>query len=94
MSEELNSMTMAQTPGVNRWALIHVRYTGRRFDIPLVGLDLCSASSDVEIKHVIAMHLEVSDRRLDDYVVDRHGDGHMTLHLPARNIRTNRVMEA
>ena len=58
-----------------------------------VGLDLCSSSSDVEVKPVIAMHLEVSDRRWDDYGVDRHGDGDMTLHLAAGYNWMNRVLE-
>ena len=63
--------------------LLHVRFAGRSFDIPLVGLDLDSYADDVRVKHVVANHLEVAERRLDDYVIDRHANGNLTLRPPA-----------
>ena len=37
---------------VNGGAVIHVRFAGRSFDVPLRGLDLTAHSDDVQVKHV------------------------------------------
>jgi hypothetical protein len=79
MTRERNFNVETLDRAANLGTVIHVRFAGRSFDIPLVGLDLSSESGDVEVKHVIAGHLEVADRRLDDYVVDRHVNGNLTL---------------
>ena len=63
----------------NDEAVIHVRFNGRSFDVPLSALDVGSRSRDVEIKRNLARHLEVSDARLEDYVVDRHANGNLTI---------------
>ena len=60
-------------------AVLHVRFAGRSFDISMIGLDLTPQSSDIEVKRGISNYLEVSDHRLDDYVVDRHNNGNLTL---------------
>jgi hypothetical protein len=57
----------------------HVRFNGRSFDVALATLDLGATSSDGEIKHALATHLEVPGSRLNDYVLDRHANGNLTL---------------
>lgn len=71
-----------QHNGVAEWSaapVIHVRFGGRSFDVPLASLDLGGASHDAEVKRALASHLEVSPNRLNDYVVDRHANGNLTL---------------
>ena len=59
--------------------VVHVRFAGRSFDVPLSTLDVGRASSDGEVKSAVAAHLEVPVSRLADYVVDRHANGNLTL---------------
>ena len=59
--------------------VLHVRYAGRSLDVPLVGLDLTSASPDREVKQRLAAYLETTPRSLEAYVLDRHANGNMTL---------------
>jgi hypothetical protein len=70
---------MAKQFVVNDEAVIHVRYAGRSADVPLAGLDLGPAADDGQVKRRLAEYLEVPPRRLDDYVVDRHANGNLTL---------------
>jgi len=60
-------------------AVVHVRFAGRSFDVPFSSLDLGDTSSDAQIKRSLAGHLEVVESRLNDYVVDRHTNGNVTL---------------
>ena len=60
-------------------AVIHVRFAGRSSDVSLVSLDLAGSSGDGQIKGSLAGHLEVPPSRLNDYVVDRHANGNLTL---------------
>ena len=64
---------------MNVAAVIHVRFAGRSFDVPLDRLDLGVGSTDVQIKQALAGYLEVNVSRLGDYVVDRHGNGNLTV---------------
>ena len=60
-------------------AVAHVRFAGRSFDIPLTALDLGALSADGQIKRGVARYLEVPSFKLDDYVVDRHPNGNLTV---------------
>ena len=60
-------------------AVVHVRFAGRSFDVPLATLDVGRASNDGDVKRAVAGQLEVPLSRLADYVVDRHGNGNLTL---------------
>jgi hypothetical protein len=60
-------------------AVVHIRFEGRSLDIPQSELDVGPASSDNEIKRVLAQYLEVSDAKLRDYVIDRHDTGNLTV---------------
>ena len=60
-------------------AVIHVRFGGRSFDVPMSQLDLGLGSSDEQIKRTLAQYLEIPFGRLSDYVIDRHANGNLTL---------------
>lgn len=60
-------------------AVAHIRFDGRSRDIPLSELDVGVHSADGDIKRVLAQCLEVPVARLNDYVVDRHENGNLTV---------------
>jgi hypothetical protein len=60
-------------------AVLHVRFAGRSFDTPLSALDIGEMSDDGQIKRMLARQLDVQVKKLDDYVVDRHPNGNLTL---------------
>lgn len=64
---------------LNPEAVLHVRFDGRSLDVPLGDLDVGTASEDREIKRALARHLEVAERALRDYTVDRHETGNLTV---------------
>ena len=59
--------------------LLHIRFDGRSFDIPLSDLDVGTLSSDAEIKRSLADYLNVPEDKLRDYTVDRHETGNLTV---------------
>ena len=79
MTLERNLTRPSPTRLRNDAAVIHVRFAGRSFDISMIGLHLTPASSDDQVKQEIAGYLEVADDRLDDYVIDRHPNGNLTI---------------
>jgi hypothetical protein len=64
---------------LNRRTVAHVRFDGRSLDVPLDELDVNPASPDGEVLGAVARHLEVSQGKLRDYVVDRHESGNLTV---------------
>jgi len=60
-------------------ALLHVRFAGQSFDVPLATTDIGIASDDAQIKRAIATRLLVAEERLMDYVIDRHANGNLTI---------------
>ena len=60
-------------------AVIHVRFAGQSFDLPLASLDVGAASEDRQIKRAVATRLLISEDRLDGYVIDRHANGNLTI---------------
>lgn len=64
---------------INGGAVLHVRFDGRSLDIPMNDLDVGPRSDDRAIKRALARHLEVPEAKLDDYVVDRHETGNLTV---------------
>lgn len=59
--------------------LLHIRFHGRSFDVPLADLDVGDGSSDHEIKRALAVYLNAADAQLRDYTVDRHRTGNLTV---------------
>jgi hypothetical protein len=60
-------------------AVVHIRFEGRSMDLIQADLDVGLASSDNDIKRALAHHLDVSENRFRDYVIDRHDTGNMTV---------------
>ena len=64
---------------VNESPLLHIRFEGRSFDIPLSDLDVGAMSSDTDVKRALAGYLNVPEEKFRDYVVDRHETGNLTV---------------
>jgi hypothetical protein len=60
-------------------SILHARFDGRSFDIPLSKLDIGSGSNDGEVKAALAWYLDVAESRFRDYVVERHDNGNFTV---------------
>jgi hypothetical protein len=60
-------------------AVVHVRFAGQSFDIPLASLDVGAESADLAIKAAVANWLKVPAGRLDGCVIDRHANGNLTV---------------
>ena len=59
--------------------VLHIRFEGRSFDVPLSDLDVGVASNDAEVKWALAGYLNVPEVKFRDYVVDRHETGNLTV---------------
>jgi hypothetical protein len=59
--------------------LIHIRFEGKSFDIPIVQLDIGNESTERQIKTALANYLDVADSRLGNYVVEVHESGNITV---------------
>ena len=64
---------------INESPVLHIRFDGRSFDIPLSDLDVGTLSSDVDVKRALAGYLSIPDTKLRDYTVDRHETGNLTV---------------
>ena len=64
---------------VNESPVLHIRFDGRSFDIPLSDLDVGTLSSDAEVKSALAGYLNVPEVKFRDYTVDRHDTGNLTV---------------
>jgi hypothetical protein len=63
----------------NGASVIHVRFAGESFDLPLATLDVGTMSSDAQIRNAVANNLTIPLQRLDDHVIDRHANGNLTI---------------
>ncbi|MHC4401481.1 MAG: hypothetical protein ACYTG0_17555 [Planctomycetota bacterium] len=59
--------------------VLHIRFDGRSFDIPLADLDVGTLSTDADVKRALAGYLSVPEAKFRDYVVDRHETGNLTV---------------
>jgi hypothetical protein len=59
--------------------VLHIRFDGRSFDIPLGDLDVGALSADADVKRALAGYLNVAEEKFRDYVVDRHETGNLTV---------------
>jgi hypothetical protein len=64
---------------INELPVLHIRFDGRSFDIPLSDLDVGLMSSDTDVKRALAGYLNVPEVKLRDYTVDRHETGNLTV---------------
>ena len=77
------TQTLQKTTAVARFAgggaVLHVRFGGHSFDISQPGLNIGPESRDIQVKRAVAEFLNEPSYRLDEYVVDRHPNGNLTL---------------
>ena len=59
--------------------IIHVRFDGKSFDVPLGELDIGSRSDDRQVKAALAGYLDVAESRFTNYVVERQSNGNLTI---------------
>ena len=59
--------------------VLHIRFDGRSFDIPLADLDVGALSNDGDVKRALARYLDVAEAKFRDYTVDRHDTGNLTV---------------
>ena len=59
--------------------VLHIRFDGRSFDIPLSDLDVGTLSTDAEVKRALSGYLNVPEAKFRDYTVDRHETGNLTV---------------
>jgi hypothetical protein len=64
---------------LNGSPIAHIRFEGRSFDLPLTELGLSEMAGNDDLKLAAARYLQVSAKRLRDYVVDRHESGNVTI---------------
>jgi hypothetical protein len=72
-------MAMKEIKSYGNAPVVHVRFGGRSFDVPLADLGLRVGDDDGDVKRSLAARLDVHPSRLMDYVVDRHGNGNLTV---------------
>jgi hypothetical protein len=59
--------------------VLHIRFEGRSFDVPLADLDVGAASNDQHVKRALAGYLNVPVEKFRYYVIDRHETGNFTV---------------
>jgi hypothetical protein len=59
--------------------ILHVRYSGRSVDLLLSDLDIGSLSDDHTIRRAVAEYLGIKFSVLQNYAVDRHPNGNLTI---------------
>ncbi len=64
---------------INEMPVLHIRFDGRSFDIPLADLDVGTMSNDGDVKGALAGYLNVPVEKFRDYTVDRHDTGNLTV---------------
>ncbi len=64
---------------MNAPVLLHIRFEGRSFDVPLGDLDVGTGSTDEQVKQALAGYLQIDRGKFQHYVVDRHSTGNLTM---------------
>ncbi len=64
---------------MNQIPRVHVRFEGHSYDVNAAEFNLSPQPSDAEVRLALAMFFEVPISRLAPYVVERHGNGNLTV---------------
>jgi hypothetical protein len=64
---------------VNQTPRVHVRFEGHSYDFNVGEFNLNPQPSDAEVRLALAMFFEVPLSRLAPYVIERHGNGNLTV---------------
>ncbi len=59
--------------------IVHIRFQGRSWDIPVSELDLGGFANDDQVRSAVANYLDVRAADLRFYVVERHANGNLTI---------------
>ena len=59
--------------------VLHVRFEGKSFDIPLTILDVGVGSNDRQVIIALAVYLDVAETRFQNYVIERYDNGNITV---------------
>ena len=59
--------------------VLHIRFEGRSFDIPLSDLDVGVLSTNADVLRALADYLDVPEIKFRNYTVDRHDTGNLTV---------------
>lgn len=59
--------------------MVHIRFEGQSWSIAFNVLDIGELSSDREVRQALARYLEIPERKLTAYVVERHANGNITV---------------
>lgn len=55
--------------------MVHIRFEGQSFDIAQSKLKITAQMNDLTVKQRVAEYLEVKDKSLSSYIVDRRPSG-------------------
>jgi hypothetical protein len=69
--------TMARA--IDGAAVVHVRFAGETFGLPLTTLEIGPMCSDARIRRAVAENLMIPLERLAAHVIDRHASGNLTI---------------
>ena len=64
---------------VNQTSRVHVCFEGHSYDVDAAEFNLSSQPSDAEVRLALAVFFEVPISRLTPYVIERHGNGNLTV---------------
>ncbi len=64
---------------MNQVPRVHVRFEGHSYDVNAAEFNLSPQPSDAEVRLALAMFFEVPISRLAPYVIERHGNGNLTV---------------
>ena len=68
---------------VNQAPRVHVRFDGHSYDVNAAEFNLSPQPSDAEVRLALAVFFEVPISRLAPYVIERHGNGNLTVRSEA-----------
>ncbi len=64
---------------VNQNSRVHVRFEGHSYDVNAAEFNLGPQPTDSEVRLAVALFFEVPISRLAPYVIERHGNGNLTV---------------
>ncbi len=64
---------------MNQAPRVHVRFEGHSYDVDAADFNLSPQPSDAEVRLALAMFFEVPISRFAPYVIERYGNGNLTV---------------
>jgi hypothetical protein len=63
----------------NSQSLLHIRFEGRSWDLALAQLGLANPGQEQALRTALANYLDVPESRLNQYVLEYHPNGNITV---------------